>query len=116
MTLNGNTANIRFDEFEFVVLLTGDDFQNPASFSQDLRAYAVTGQPRYARFHVLKLNPDLQLSFCDRRAGGILRTPSPVVRALVCSQAPDSVLRVRDAPNVCREQSGCAVHRRVPAT
>ena len=47
-----DAANIPFDNFKFVVVFVRNDFQNPASFSQHLRANAITGQPRYERFHV----------------------------------------------------------------
>src|SRR5262245_54790294 len=64
--LDSDRANVGFDEFEFVIVLPGNDFQNPVSFSQHFRADAITGQPRYARFHGLKLNPDRRLSSSDQ--------------------------------------------------
>jgi len=71
MTFNGNAANIGLDILEFVIMLAGNDVQNPASFSQHLRADSITRQPRYARFHVSKSDPDLQPFFYCRRLRGI---------------------------------------------
>src|SRR5207249_1905946 len=62
VAFDGNATDVGLYEFKFVVVLAGDDFQNPAGFSKHFRADAITGQPRYARFHVWKSNPDLQLS------------------------------------------------------
>ena len=70
MTFNGDASNISLDKFEFVIVLASNDLQNPASFSQHLRAGAITGQPRYERFHVLKLNPGHRLFSSGRQLRG----------------------------------------------
>src|SRR5207249_8627734 len=58
VALNGDAADVGLYEFEFVVVLAGDDFKSPASFPEHLRADAITRQPRYARFHGSKPGPD----------------------------------------------------------
>ena len=116
MTLNSDAADVGLYEFEFVVVLARDDFQNPASFSEHLRADAITRQPRYARFHGLKSSPDRQLSSCGRPARGTSRTPYRSAREKACSRVPDSAPPARDVPNACPARSCCAARPHVPAT
>src|SRR5438270_227477 len=101
---------------KIVVVLACDDIQNPVCFSQYFRADTITGQPRYARFHVLKLSPDLRLSFCDRQLRETLRTPFRVALASGYSPARESGLRVHAVRNACRERSCCAARQHAPAT
>src|SRR5262245_14696850 len=52
VTFDRDAPDIPFDEFKLVIVLAGHDFQDAASFTKDLRAYAITRQPRYECFHV----------------------------------------------------------------
>ena len=70
VAIDGNGANIAFNEFEGVVMLVRDRFENAASLAQNFRADAITRQKRDLCFH--------EEAATD--AAGRIRKPNPCLR------------------------------------
>jgi len=51
VAFDSNTADVRFDEFKFVIVFLRDDFEDLARAAQHFGPYAITGKPGYLRFH-----------------------------------------------------------------
>ena len=52
VTIDRGGADVRFGEFEIMIVLGGNDLENTTGFTQHLRSDAVTGQICNSRSHV----------------------------------------------------------------